>query len=63
MTDFTRKHELATGTALAVSLASSELLAQRSYDPGASLADATDTAHEPLEVFRIRSEIYFLRPY
>jgi len=36
MTDFTRRRVLATGTTLAVSFASSDLLAQRSYDPGAS---------------------------
>jgi branched-chain amino acid transport system substrate-binding protein len=36
MTGFTRRQVLATGTTLAVSLASSELLAQPSYDPGAS---------------------------
>ncbi|MEA3133773.1 MAG: branched-chain amino acid transport system substrate-binding protein, partial [Gammaproteobacteria bacterium] len=36
MTDFTRRQVLATGTTLAVSLASSDLYAQRSYDPGVS---------------------------
>jgi branched-chain amino acid transport system substrate-binding protein len=36
MTHFTRRRILATGTTLAASLASSELSAQRKYDPGAS---------------------------
>jgi branched-chain amino acid transport system substrate-binding protein len=36
MTHFTRRWILATGTTLAVSFASSELSAQRKYDPGAS---------------------------
>jgi len=36
MTHFTRRRILATGTTLAASFASSELSAQRKYDPGAS---------------------------